>query len=67
MAVYFDSSGIAYIPQDVLIKIKGKSITNSIFRIQYDDYIMCWFYVIDFIEYMIAEKNFVGLHQFIFT
>ena len=67
MAVYFGSSGIAYIPQEVLIKIKGKSITNNIFRIQYDDYIMCWFYVIDFIEYMIAGKNFVGLHQFIFT
>ena len=33
-AVYFDSFGIEYIPQEVLNKIKDKSITHNIFRIQ---------------------------------
>ena len=33
-AVYFDSFGIEYIPQEVLKKIKYKLITHSIFRIQ---------------------------------
>ena len=33
-AVYFDSFGIEYIPQEVLNKIRDKSITHNIFRIQ---------------------------------
>ena len=32
--VYFDSFGIEYIPQEVLNKLKDKSITRNIFRIQ---------------------------------
>ena len=43
-AVYFDSFGTEYIPQEVLSKIKDKSITYNIFRIQSDDSIMCGFY-----------------------
>ena len=35
--------GIEYIPQEVLSKIKYKSITHTIFRIQSDDSVMCGF------------------------
>ena len=38
--MYFDSLSIEYIPQEVLIKIKDKSITHNIFRIPSDDSIM---------------------------
>ena len=55
--MYFDSFKIEYIPQDVLDKIKDKSITENIFRIQYDDSIICGFYCIAFIEHMIAGKT----------
>ena len=55
-AVYFNSFKIEYIPQEVLRKIKGKSIMLNIFRIQSDDSIMCEFYCRAFIEYMIARK-----------
>ena len=44
-------------PQGVLNKIKDKSITHNIFRIQDNDYIMCGFYCIAFIEYMVAGKT----------
>ena len=44
-------------PQGVLNKIKDKSITHNIFRIQDNDYIMCEFYCIAFIEYMVAGKT----------
>ena len=44
-------------PQRVLNKIKDKSITHNIFRIQDNDYIMCGFYCIAFIEYMVAGKT----------
>ena len=56
MAVYFDSFGIEYIPQEVLSKIKDKSITQNIFRIQDDDSVMCGFYCIT------CRKNFVRFY-----
>ena len=55
--LYFDSFGIEYIPQDVLGKIKDKSVTHNIFRTQDDDCIMCGFYRIAFKEYMIGDKT----------
>ena len=33
-AIYFDSFGTKYIPQEVSNKIKDKSITHNTFRIQ---------------------------------
>ena len=56
-AVYFDSFGIEYIPQEVLNKIKNKSITHNIFRIHDNQSIMCGFYCIAFLEYMLARKT----------
>ena len=43
--------------QEVLNKIKDKSIILNIFGIESDDSIMCGFYCIAFIEYMIAGKT----------
>ena len=56
MAAYFDSFGIEYIPQQVLSKIKDKSNTYNIFRIQSDDSFMRRTFYIIFIEYVLAEK-----------
>ena len=55
-AVYFDSFGIEYIPQEVLNKIKDKSITHNIFRIQDNGSI--WIYMI---------YAFRKIYQFIFS
>ena len=55
-AVYVDSFGIKYIPQDVLNKIRDKSISHNIFRIQSSDSVMCGFYCIAFI-YMLSGKT----------
>ena len=41
----------------MLSKIKDKSITHNIFRIQDDDSIMCRFYCIAFMEYMLAGET----------
>ena len=57
VAIYFDSFGIGYLPQDVLNKIRDKSITHNIFRTQDNESIMCGFYCTAFIEYMIAGKT----------
>ena len=56
-AVCLDSFGIEYIPQNELNKIKDKSITHIIFRVQDDDPIKCGFYCITYIEYMLTGKT----------
>ena len=55
--VHFDSFGIEYITEEVLSKIKDISTTHNICRIQSDDPIMCGFYCVAFIKYMIAGKT----------
>ena len=47
---------IEYIPQEVLNKIKDKTIIHNIFRIQDNRSIMCGFYCIVFVEYMLTGK-----------
>ena len=57
IAIYFDSFGIEYIPQEVLNKINDKSITHNIFRIQDNKSIMCGFSCITLKEYLFARKT----------
>ena len=57
IAKYFDSFGIEYIPQEVLNKIRDKLITHNIFRIGDNESIMCGFYCIAFIEYLLAGNS----------
>ena len=56
-AVYFDSFGIEYIPLEILNKIRDKSITHNMFRIQDNESIIFGFYCITFREYMLAGKT----------
>ena len=55
-AVYFDSFGIEYLPLEVLDRIRNKSITHNVFRMQDNESIMCGFFCITIIEYMLAGK-----------
>ena len=59
--MYLNSFETEYILQQVLIKIKDKSITHNIFRILDDDCIMCRFYCIVFVKYIYFQKNFFRL------
>ena len=57
-AVYLNSFGIKYIPQEVLNKTRDKSITHKIFRIQDVKFIMCGFYYcIVFMAYMLPGNT----------
>ena len=55
--VYSDFFGTEYVPQEVLSKIRDKSITHNIFKIQDDESLLCGFHCIAFIEYMLAGKT----------
>ena len=64
VSIYFYSFGIQYISQELTNKIRDKSnkirdksITRNIFWVQDNESIMCWFYCIAFIEYMLAGKT----------
>ena len=56
-AAYFEIKSITNILPDVLNKIKDKSTTQNIFRIQSDDSIICRFYCIAFLKYAITEET----------
>ena len=57
--MYFDSFGIEYIPQGLLNKIKNKSFTDNIFRIQDNESIMWGSCSITFKKYMFAGKTYI--------
>ena len=65
-AIYFYSFGIDYILQEVLNKIKGKLITHNIFIMQDNESVMCGFYCIALIDYMLAAKNVLDYTNFFF-
>ena len=58
-AVSFDTLRIEYILPEVLNKIRDKSITHNIFRIQDDDSNVYGFHFTTFIEYINAGKPFL--------
>ena len=55
--IYFDSFGIEHIPKEVEHAIGNKDIKASIFRLQAYDSIMCDYYCIEFINYMLKGKT----------
>ena len=65
--IYFDSFGIEHIPEEInkfigneqssSAKARNKKIKASIFRIQVYDSIMCGYFCIEFINYMLKGKT----------
>ena len=55
--IYFDSFGIEHIPEEIDKFIGNKKIKASIFRIQAYDSIMCGYFCIEFINYMLKGKK----------
>ena len=56
-AVYFDSFGVEHITKEINKFIGNKKIKASIFRIQAYDSIMCGYFCIEFINYMLKGKK----------
>ena len=57
--VYFDSFGVEHIPK-VIKKFVGKKILTNIYRIQAYDSIMGEYFCIEFIDFMLKVKGFLG-------
>ena len=54
---YFNSFGAEHIPKEIKIFIDNKTIKTNIFRIQAYDSIMCRYFCIGFIDFMLAGKT----------
>ena len=54
---YFDSFGVEHIPKEIKTLIGNKNIKANIFRIQAYDSIMCAYFCIGFINYMLKGKT----------
>ena len=54
---YFDSFGVQHIPKEIKNSIGNKNIITNIYRIQVYNSIMCGYFCIGFIDFMLKGKN----------
>ena len=54
---FFDSFGVEHIPKEIKVFINNKSIITNIFKIQAYNSIMCGYFCIGFIDFMLAGKT----------
>ena len=57
---HFDSFGVEHIPQEIKAIFGNKNIKTNIFRIQAYDSIMCGYFCIRFIDFILAGKTLTG-------
>ena len=56
--IYFNSFGVEHIPKEIKAFIyNNKNITTNIFRIQAYDSIICGYFCIGFIDFLLARKT----------
>ena len=54
---YLDSFGVEHIPKEIKEFVKNKNIKTNIFRIQAHNSVMCGYFCIGFIDFMLAGKK----------
>ena len=57
--IYFDSFGVEHIPEEIKKFIGNKNTITNIFRIQAYDSILCGYFCIEFINYMLDGKSLI--------
>ena len=55
--VYFDSFGVEHVPEEIKEFIGNKNIIANIFRVQANNSVMCGYFCIGFIDFMLAGKK----------
>ena len=56
--VYSDSFGVEHVPEEIEEFIKNKNIIAHIFRLQSNNSIVCGYFCIGFVDFMVAGKPF---------
>ena len=57
--VYFDSFSVEHIPEEIKEFIGNRNIKANIFRIQANNSVMCGYFCIGFIDFMLAGKTLI--------
>ena len=55
--IYFDSFGVEHIPKEIKKFISNKNIKANIYHVQANDSVMCGYFCIGFIDFMLAGKT----------
>ena len=55
--VNFDSFSIEHVPEEIKEFIRNKNIKANIFRVQVNNSVMCGYFCIGFIDFMLAGKK----------
>ena len=61
---YFDSFGVEHFPKEIIIFIDKSIVVTNIFRIQAYDSVMCRYFCIGFIDFMLADKTLTDFTTF---
>ena len=57
--IYFDSFGLEHVSKEIKKFIEHNNIKTNIFKIQIDNSIMCRYFCIGFIDFMLAGKSLI--------
>ena len=55
--VYFDDFGVEHIPEEINEFIGNKNIKANIFQVQANNSVMCGYFCIGFIDFILADKK----------
>ena len=55
--VYFDSFGVEHVPKEIKEFVKNKNIKANILRVQGNNSVMCGYFCIGFVDFMLAGKK----------
>ena len=56
--IYFDSFGVEHVPKEIKHFTGNKNTETNMYRIQTNDSIMCGYFCIGFIDFMLARQKF---------
>ena len=55
--IYFNSVGVQHVPEEIKEFVRNKNIIANIFRVQANNSIMCGYFCIGFIDFVLAGKK----------
>ena len=62
--VYFDRFGVEHIPEEIKEFIGNKNVKANIYRVQSNNSIICGYFCIGFIDFVVAEKTLTDYTNF---
>ena len=64
--VYFDKFSVEYVPEEIKEFVGNKNIKANIFRVQTNNSVMCGYFCIGFINFVLAGKKLTDFNSLFF-